>query len=51
MLPAPKLNVQIEAINETIRGGAANIHEERPNWLPSWVALIAMTRGAIYLVF
>ena len=36
VLPAPKFNVQIEAINETIRGEAANIYEERPNWLPPW---------------
>ena len=51
VMPAPKFNEKIEAINETIRGSAANIREERPNWLPTWVTLIAMIRGAIYPVF
>ena len=51
VLPAPKFNVQIEAVNETIRSDAANIHEERPNCLPSWASFIAMIRGAIYPVF
>ena len=37
VLPAPEFNLQIDAINETIRGEAADIYEERPSWLPSWV--------------
>ena len=41
VLPAPKFNAKIEAVNETIRSGAAaNIHDERPDWLPSWVCLL-----------
>ena len=51
VLPAPKFNVQIEAINGTIRGEAANIYQERPNWLPSWVKSIAIIRGASSPVF
>ena len=51
VLPAPKFNEKIEAISETIRSGAAaNIHDERPDWMPSWVKLIAIIRGAIYPV-
>ena len=30
--PAPKFNPDIEAINETVRSGAAKLHEERPSW-------------------
>ena len=37
VLPAPRFNEKIEAVNETLRTWAANIYEERPNWLPSWV--------------
>ena len=33
--PAPKLIPKIEAIHETVRSGAARLHEERPSWLPS----------------
>lgn len=51
VLPAPKFIDKIEAINDTIRSGAMNIHDERPQWLPSWVTLIAMIRGALFPVF
>ena len=51
VLPAPKFNKDIEAVNETIRIEATNIHAERPQWLPSWVKLIAIIRCAIYPVF
>ena len=46
--PAPKFNADIEAINETVRSGAARLHEERPSWLPSWVRLIWIIRTAAY---
>ena len=48
VLPAPKFIDKIEAINETIRSGAVNIHDERPQWLPSWVTLIAMIRALYF---
>ena len=49
--PAPKFNPDIEAINETVRSGAARLHEERPSWLPSWLRLIMIIRSAPYPVF
>ena len=45
--PPPRFNVAIEAVNEAARSGAANVHCERPAWLPSWVTLIALLRGAL----
>ena len=51
VLPAPKFNADIEAVNETVRSGAVNIGHERPSWLPSWVTLIAIIRGALVPVF
>ena len=49
--PAPKFNPNIEAINETVRSGAARLHEERPSWLPSWLRLIMIIRSAAHPVF
>ena len=49
--PAPKFNSALEAVNETVRSGAANVRQERPSWLPSWVTLIALIRAAIVPVF
>ena len=49
--PAPKFNPDIEAINETVRSGAARLHEERPSWLPSWLRLIMIIRTAPHPVF
>ena len=51
VLPAPKFNADTEAVNETVRSGAANVRQDRPSWLPSWVTLIAIIRGAIVPVF
>ena len=44
--PAPRFNAEIEAVNETVRSGAANVHAERPCWLFSWVRLIFIIRNA-----
>ena len=30
--PAPKFNSTLEAVNETVRSGAANVRQERPSW-------------------
>ena len=49
--PALKFNPDIEAINETVRSGAARLHEERPAWLPSWLRLIFIIRNAPHPVF
>ena len=49
--PPPRFNAETEAVNETVRSEAANVHQERPAWLPSWVSLIAIMRGALYPVF
>ena len=49
--PAPKFNPDIEAMNETVRSGAARLHEERPSWLPSWLRLILIIRSAHHAVF
>ena len=49
--PAPRFNVDVAAVNETVRSGAANLHQERPSWLPSWVNLIVVIRTAIAPVF
>ena len=49
--PAPKFIPDIEAVNETVRSGAARLHEERPSWLPSWVRLIMIIRCAASPVF
>ena len=49
--PAPRFNPEIEAINETVRSGAARLHEERPSWLPSWLRLIFIIRNAANPVF
>ena len=49
--PARKFNPDIEAINETVRSGAARLHEERPSWLPSWLRLMLIIRDAPHPVF
>ena len=49
--PEPRFDPNIEIINETVRSGAAKLHEERPAWLPSWVRLIKTIRGAAAPVF
>ena len=47
----PKFNDHIEAVSDTIRTEATNVHAERPHWLPSWVKLIAIIRRSLYPVF
>lgn len=49
--PPPKFNAATEAVNETIRSNAPNVHQERPSWLPSWIMLISIIRGALIPVF
>ena len=49
--PAPRFNPDVESLNETVRSGAAKLHEERPGWLPSWVRLIVIIRSAASPVF
>ena len=47
----PRFDPNVEIINETVRSGAARLHEERPAWLPSWVRLIMTIRCAVAPVF
>ena len=49
--PAPKFNPDIGSLNETVRSGAARLHQERPSWLPSWLRLIVIIRSAAAPVF
>ena len=51
LAPAPTFRPDIEAINETCRTGAARLSDERSGWLPSWLRLIQVVRGAQTLVF
>ena len=51
LAPAPSFRPDIESINETCRTGAARLSEERPGWLPSWLRLIQVIRGARTPVF
>ena len=51
LAPAPSFRPDIEAINETCRTGAARLSDERPGWLPSWLMLIQVIRGAVTPVF
>ena len=51
LAPAPSFRPDIEAINETCRSGAARLSGERSGWLPSWLRLIQVVRGAQTPVF
>ena len=43
---SPRFIPSVEALNETVRSGAARLHQERPQWLPSWYRLISIVRSA-----
>ena len=49
--PAPRFISNIEAMNETVRSGAATLDRERSAWLPSWRRLIVMIRSSPSPVF